>query len=104
MAKPEKFLLDIVSMNDKKSSTNQKEEIVSINLQSSSPDKAIPKFCTSVTFSKLKSGNIIMSFHASDPLIPNTATLIERVIVEEDHAKQIIEKLSEVITLKKDGN
>ncbi len=77
-----------------------------------SPDKIIPKFATSVNFSLVNNKYVIVTFIYSEPQMEGIAetvppTLIERVIVDVDHAQTIVEKLQEVLsnvkTVKKDG-
>ncbi|NBX49457.1 hypothetical protein EBT25_05835 [bacterium] len=63
------------------------------------PEKSIPKFATGVNFSKLENGNIILAFlNKSSPDSP--AVLIESVIVDEDHARKILEVLTKVLNEK----
>ncbi|MFH0833818.1 MAG: hypothetical protein V2A63_00300 [Patescibacteria group bacterium] len=59
-----------------------------------SPDRAVPKLCTSANFAQLKSGNIVVSFFSRDVSVANQAVLIERIIIEKEHAKDIVKKLS----------
>lgn len=65
-------------------------------------NKSVPKFCTSVNFSRLKNGDIVMQFlHGSNGMendeANNTAVLIESVIVDKSHAEKIAEVLKKVI-------
>ena len=60
------------------------------------PEKIIPKFATSVNFTKFENGNIVISFVSSPD--QKTGSLIETIMVDTAHAKQIIEVLSKVIS------
>lgn len=65
-------------------------------------NKSIPKFCTSVNFSRLKNGDIVMQFlHSSNGMENdennNAAVLIESIIVDKSHAEKIVEVLEKVI-------
>lgn len=59
------------------------------------PEKIIPKFATSVNFTKFENGNIVISFISSPD--QKNGSLIETIMVDTPHAKQIIEVLSKVI-------
>ncbi len=60
-----------------------------------SPEKIIPKFASSVNFKKLDNGNIILSFVVSPD--GKTGSLIETIMVDTNHATQIVKVLSNVI-------
>lgn len=65
-------------------------------------NKSIPKFCTSVNFSRLKNGDIVMQFlHSSNGMENNennnATVLIESIIVDKSHAEKIVEVLEKVI-------
>ncbi len=61
------------------------------------PDKRIPKLCTQVVFSLATDGKIILTFvYKENP--EEDGVIIERVMLpNNEQAKQIIEKLNEVI-------
>lgn len=56
------------------------------------PERAVPKYCTNVSFGKLPNGDVVMSFlHRSGkdgPLV-----LIETIVVDEIHTRKIVEAL-----------
>ncbi len=62
----------------------------------SAPENTVPKYATNVNFNKLKNGDIIMTF-VSRLGESGPATVIETVIVDEDHAKKIVEILDSVL-------
>ncbi|MFH1620931.1 MAG: hypothetical protein ABIB04_02500 [Patescibacteria group bacterium] len=66
------------------------------------PNKRIPKYCTSVLFAKMKNGQIILTFVENDEAIKAESSdhgvIIERILVDEEHARQIVEKLGGLIT------
>jgi len=70
------------------------------------PNKRIPKYCTSVFFAKMKSGQIILTFVENDEALKtevnDQGVIIERIIVDEDHARQIVEKLGDLIGKKEE--
>lgn len=69
------------------------EDPVKVNV---SQTKAVPKFCTNVSFNLLKDSNVIVSlFFAEDK---ETVALIERVIIGMDHAKLLHETLGRLIS------
>ena len=75
------------------------EETPSFQGLISDAEKSIPKFATVVNFNKLGNGNIIISFLAQH--IQNIPpVLIETIMVDQDHAKKIMEVLGEVIDKK----
>jgi len=60
------------------------------------PEQSIPKYATNVKLSKLSNGDIILSFMSrADGEGP--AALIETIMVDEDHAVKIADKLNEII-------
>jgi len=59
------------------------------------PEKIIPKFASSVNFKKLDNTNILLTFVSSPD--GKTGSLIETIMVDIEHAKQIVEVLSKVI-------
>lgn len=59
------------------------------------PSRNVPKFCTLVKFTSLASGEIVMQFLHSMDNVNNI--LIESIIVQEAHAKKIVETLHNVI-------
>jgi hypothetical protein len=59
-----------------------------------SPEKMIPKYASSVNFKKLENGNIIMSFLVSQD--GKVGSLIETILVDTKHAKEISEVLLKV--------
>ena len=68
-------------------------------------NRSVPKFCTSVNFSRLKNGDIVMQFlHSRNNTSENNSTsvLIESIIVDGKHAQKIAEVLNTVI--KEDEN
>lgn len=66
----------------------------------STPEKNIPKFCNKVYFAKLESGNIVMSFLFQEPKLKGEEgqmVLLDRILVEEGHAKKIVDTLNGII-------
>lgn len=59
------------------------------------PERNIPKFCTSVNFGVAQNNNIVISFAYNEENGP--LTLIDRVMVDFEHAKSIAEVLRRVI-------
>lgn len=77
----------------KDESANQQQAVLS------QPMSSVPKFATAVNFNKLDNGSIIISFFSQT--IPNAPiALIETIIVDENHAKEIVKILQEVIDKK----
>lgn len=60
------------------------------------PEKSVAKFCTNIALNKLKNGDVIMTF-LSKNLKEAPAVLIETIIVDEEHAKKILEVFAKVI-------
>ena len=62
-----------------------------------SSDKIVPKYCSSVNFGVLQHNKqVVMSFTYQDP-DQETPILIERVIVDFDHAEKLAETLTNLI-------
>lgn len=60
------------------------------------PINSVPKLATNVNFTKLQNGNIIISFFTKT--FPEASSvLIETIIVDKDHAKEILNILEKVI-------
>ncbi|MFH1348232.1 MAG: hypothetical protein ABIH58_01195 [Patescibacteria group bacterium] len=72
--------------------TKAKEELA----VSSSPEKIVPKLCNVMNFAKDKSGNIIMTLVFKDPM-GDQSVLLERIIVDSGHAKEIVSVLTKFI-------
>lgn len=67
------------------------------------PNRRVPKYCTSVSFSKMKNGQIILTFIENDEALKtmdDQGVIIERILVDEDHAQQIVAALSGLLTKK----
>ena len=62
----------------------------------SAPEKSIAKFCTNIAITKLKNKDIVMTF-LSKNAENAPAVLIETIIVDEEHAKKILEVFTRVI-------
>ncbi len=78
---------------DKEKKSEEKTEQIAMLGQ---PMSAVPKLTTIVNFNKLDNGYIIISFFSQTT--PNvSSTLIETIIVDENHAKEIVKLLQEVI-------
>jgi|GEM_PF-6329223 len=60
-----------------------------------SPDKAIPKFCSQINFGITNNGLVIMSMLYIEP--NNQPALIERVMIDLPHAKQVVQVLSDLL-------
>jgi hypothetical protein len=67
------------------------------SVQSSDSNKIIPKLCTAINFGILKNKNVVMSLaYNQDKNGP--LTLIERVVMDIEHAKKVVVALQEIIT------
>ncbi|MBI2410750.1 MAG: hypothetical protein HYV32_02575 [Candidatus Kerfeldbacteria bacterium] len=80
---------------------NEKKNLEYANQEAllAQPMSSVPKFATNVNFNKLTNGSIIISFFTQAfPDAP--AVLIETIIVDEQHAKDIVKILQEVIDKK----
>ena len=63
------------------------------------PENSIPKFSNMINFKKLENGSIVMIFFTRQSL--NTSpVIIETIIVDENHAKQIVDVLKKTIDKK----
>lgn len=58
--------------------------------------KIIPKLCTTISFSTTSYGQIILNLTYSDNSESQTY-LIERILLDKEHAKMVAEKLNEVV-------
>jgi len=63
------------------------------------PDKAVPKFVSTVNFNRTKQGGVVMTLLGEGPN-SSDKVLIETIFVEEDHAKEIIKILEQTINKK----
>lgn len=75
-----------VRENDQKSST----------IQSPSPEKIIPKYCTSIQVGLLNNTNIVLSLLFNEPNQPGV--LIERVVIDLEHADNLANVLKTAVT------
>ncbi len=73
-------------------SSDEKAEVVRLPVP---PDRAVPKFCTSMNLNRLKNNSIIVSLIFSEE--PESAALIERVVIGLDHAKSLHEVLGKLL-------
>jgi hypothetical protein len=80
-------------MKDKKidNSDNKIEEINVAGAQ----EKIIPKFCTTINVGLLKSKNIILTMSYSEGL--TSVVLIDRIIIDIEHAKQLKDVLDKLL-------
>lgn len=72
------------------------QEPMQVAVMSSNPDKNIPKFCTSVNFGVLPNNNLILTFTYNEGE-KQPHVLIERIIVDVEHAKKISDVLKNVL-------
>jgi len=70
-----------------------------INALLSNSTSGVPKLTTAVNFNKLDNGYIVISF-LSEVKPANQPILIETILVDEQHAQQIVNILKEVIDKK----
>ena len=72
---------------------DQKPEIVSV--QTLTPEKMIPKFCTTINVGLLKNKNLVLTMVYNEG--KDNVALIERVVIDLDHAKSLHQVLSSVL-------
>ncbi len=67
--------------------------------------KSVPKYATNVVVMKLSNGSIIFQFMSKIPQespinseAGDTAAVIETILVDEDHAKKIMEAIQTALT------
>jgi hypothetical protein len=83
-----------------KKSTHPPEQEFSFSV--SNADKRIPKYCNGIILNKLDNGNIILTLVAKEKIKKATGeifddnVIIERVIIDNNHAKKIAEKINEL--------
>ncbi|MBI2120564.1 MAG: hypothetical protein HYT94_02995 [Parcubacteria group bacterium] len=69
----------------------------------SDPARSVPKYSTQVTFAKLQNGDIIMRFLSrtgEENQDKTPAVLIETIMVDETHAKEILKVLGDILQSK----
>lgn len=76
---------------------NNKSVEVNPQIISSSLEKNIPKFCTAVNIGVLESGHFVISMAFNDSP-ENPTVLIDRVIVDLEHAKKIKNVFEDLIS------
>ncbi len=70
-------------------------------LNSASLEKMMPKYCTSIQVALLNSANIVLSMIYSEPQQPGI--LIERVIIDLDHASKLADVLKLAVNQTKEN-
>ncbi len=62
----------------------------------SSLEKMAPKYCTTIQVSLLNNNNIVLTMIYNEP--PTSAVLIERVVIDMDHANSLADILKTAVT------
>lgn len=75
------------------------QELGHLNLSlAASPEGRVPKYCTAIGFEKTTKGFVIMSFvHQEAGNTTDHGVLIERIMVDSEHAKKMIEALENLL-------
>ena len=60
------------------------------------PEKAAPRFCNHITFGKTK-GEVIITMFFVEPDGSGSGVVLDRIIVDIDHAERIVEVLSTLL-------
>lgn len=76
-------------------------ETANTPLSSTSLEKMMPKYCTSIQVALLNSANIVLSMIYSEPNQPGI--LIERVIIDLDHASNLADVLKSAVNQTKEN-
>ena len=58
-------------------------------------EKLVPKFCTNITTGLLKNKNIVLTMAYSEG--QDSTALIERIVIDLEHAKQLKEVLEKIL-------
>ena len=82
------------NMEDKKNEINTQLKPESISVQTT-PDKLVPKFCTAISISLLKSKNVVITMTYSEG--KDSFAVIERIVIDLDHAKQLKDVLTNLL-------
>ncbi len=64
-----------------------------------SPEKRVPKYCTSVIVAKRSDGNLILTFISSDSP-EEGGVVIERILIDEKHGENLSRAIKETIAAK----
>jgi hypothetical protein len=68
------------------------------------PARRVPKYCTSILFSKLKNGQIILTLIENDgpkdSVQEDQGVLIERILIDSDHAERMVTALKDMLEAK----
>ena len=79
--------------DDKNDPQNKRlEEINVVAIQ----DKMVPKFCTTISIGLLKSRNIVLTMAYSEGP-DNPISLIDKIIIDLDHAKRLKDILDKIL-------
>jgi hypothetical protein len=70
----------------------QKLESVNVN---TTQDKIVPKFCTTINIGLLKTKNVVLTMAYSEG--NDNIALIERIVIDLDHAKQLNDILTKLL-------
>jgi hypothetical protein len=66
------------------------------------PENSVPKYATNANFRQLANGDIVISF-VSKSSDQDQGVLIETVIIDEPHAREIAEILTSMLKTKNDN-
>ncbi len=63
------------------------------------PVKMVPKYCTSVLFSKLQNEQLIMTFVFGEKRadVEDDPVLIERIVIHREHAEKMVQALNQLL-------
>lgn len=78
------------------------KEVAQSDLNYSSAEKMMPKYCTSVQVGLLNSGNIVLSMIYKEQ--QQAGVLIERVVIDLEHANNLADVLKSAVTQSKQGD
>ena len=74
----------------------RENKVTGPSLEVTHPEKRLPKYCTSVQVGLLNSSNLILSLSFHEPDQPGV--LIERVIIDLEHADNLANVLKTAVT------
>jgi hypothetical protein len=72
--------------------TEKKFETVNV---ATTQDKIVPKFCTNINVGLLKSKNVVLTMSYSEDI--DNIALIDRIVIDLDHAKQLKDALDKIL-------
>ncbi|MFM7621206.1 MAG: DUF3467 domain-containing protein [Alphaproteobacteria bacterium] len=79
-------------MEDNKKKQEQVLEEIKIK---TTQEKLVPKFCTNITTGLLKNKNIVLTMAYSEG--QESTALIERIVIDLEHARQLKEVLEKIL-------